>query len=171
MTRFLLSMLCILSFMSCETQAIVRYCHETAEEDREQARLELEALQAECPSAVVGQMLETTRVDDNHYETRVCMTIDMPESDIKRLYAILKQVRPNPRYVRSTGGCVIPPYRVSYSNRFLLTIQGQERELIWQHIREDNRYGEPKWLLDKTLISEYRSLMFKYTPKRPKNKR
>ena len=157
--------------MCCETQAIVYLQHETAEKDRDQARLELEALQAECPSAVVGLMLETTRVDDNHYETRVCMTKVMSESDIKRLYAILQQVRPNPHYVKETGGCVIIPYRVSYSNKILLTIQGQERELIWQHIGEDNRYGEPKWILDKTLISELRSLMFKYTPKCPKNKR
>ncbi|MGN0835817.1 MAG: hypothetical protein ACI4OS_00085 [Akkermansia sp.] len=140
--------------------------HETAEADREQARLELEALQAECPSAVVGVALKTTRVDADHAETSVWMTKVMPVADIQRLHALLQHVRPNPRYVKTPA--VIPSYRVWYSNKFLLTIQGQEHELPAGDIREDNTYGEPKWLLDEVRVRELRSLLFKYSPKCPK---
>lgn len=158
----------MLCFLCCETQAKVYVHHETATEDCEQARLELEALQAACPSAVVGQMLKTTRGEGNHYETTVCKTYAMPEADIKRLYALLLQVRPNPRYVRKSGGHKTS-YRVRYSNKIILTIQGKEHELRCGNIQEDNTYGEPKWLLDKAPLSELRSLIFKYTPKCPKN--
>ena len=65
MTRFLLALLSLLSFMCCETQAIVYLQHETAEKDRDQARLELEALQAdpECaePMQLHDQVLTICR--------------------------------------------------------------------------------------------------------------
>ena len=52
MPKFFLAAICLLCFMCGETQAKVRVHRETAIEDRDQARLELDALQKFFPSAV-----------------------------------------------------------------------------------------------------------------------
>ena len=51
MTRFLLCILCLLSFLCAETQAKAYWHYETAEKDRDQARLKLESMQNSSPAA------------------------------------------------------------------------------------------------------------------------
>ena len=158
MPKFFLAAICLLCFMCVETQAKVRVHRETAIEDREQARLELDALQKFSPSA--GEV----RIMKMHSSQTI------PAEDTQRIAYILQQVRYNPDYVRRTGGCKRVGRWIRYSApKLFLSFNGEWREVNIYAItatKEDNK----RWLLEENLLKELLSIVERNAPKQPNKK-
>ena len=167
MPRFLLSILCILCFMSAETQAKVRVHRETAIEDREQARLELDALQKFFPSAgevrIMKMQIRTGKVE----QMTLHSSQTIPAEEMQRVAYILQQLRLNPDYVRRTGGYKRVGRWIRYSApKLFLSFNGKWREVNIYAItatKEDSK----RWLLGENLLKELLSIVERNAPKQP----
>lgn len=167
MTRSHLSILCILSFLCGETQAKVRYHHETAQNDRDQARLELESMQQSAPSGgevrMMKMLVHTGKVEQMTLHSSQTLSAE----DTQRVAHILQQVRPNPDYVRRTGGHKRVGTETRYSApKLFLSFNGEWREVKIYAItatQEDNK----RWLLEEKLLKDLLSIVERNAPKRP----
>lgn len=167
MPRFLLSILCILCYMNAETQAKARVHRETAIEDREQARLELEFLQKPSPSAgevrIMKMLIRTGKVE----QMTLHSSQTLPAEDTQRLAYILQQVRPNPDYVRRTGGCKRVGRWIRYSApKLFLSFNGEWREFNIYAITATEEESI-RWRLEAKLLEELRSIVERNAPKAP----
>ncbi len=167
MPRFLLSILCILCFMSAETQAKVRVHRETANEDREQARLELDALQKFFPSAgevrIMKMQIRTGKVE----QMTLHSSQTIPAEDTQRIAYILQQVRLNPDYVRRTGGYKRVGRWIRYSApKLFLSFNGEWRELNVHAITSSGEMSK-RWQLEENLLEELLSIVERHAPKQP----
>ena len=80
---------------------------------------------------------------------------------------ILMQVRPNPHFVRRTGGYKRVGKRTTYSEpRLFLLIRGEWREFSIYDITETEEMSS-RWLLEEKLLEELLSLVERNAPKRP----
>ena len=154
--------------MSAETQAKVHVHRETAHEDREQARLELDALQKSSPSAgevrIMKMQMHTGKVEQKTLHA----SRDLSPEMVQRIARILQQVRPNPHYVRRTGGHKRVGRRTIYSAPELyLSIRGEWREF---NIYDISATGEiwSRWLLEENLLTELLDIVERHAPKSPK---
>lgn len=170
MPKFFLAAICLLCFMCVETQAKVRVHRETAIEDREQARLELDALQKFSPSAgevrIMKMQIRTGKVE----QMTLHSSQNIPAEDTQRIAYILQQVRYNPDYVRRTGGCKRVGRWIRYSApKLFLSFNGEWREVNIYAItatKEDNK----RWLLEENLLKELLSIVERNGPKQPNKK-
>lgn len=154
--------------MSGETQAKFHYHRETAPEDRQHARLELESMQAAAPVAgevrIMKMQIHTGKVVQETLHSARTLSVE----DVQRVAFILQQVRPNPDYVRRTGGYK----RVGKSTRYsapvlFLSFNGEWRELNDCAITATGEEGK-RWLLEKKLLEELRAIVERNAPKCPK---
>lgn len=170
MLKFFLATICLLCFMCGETQAKVCVHRETVIEDREQARLELDALQKSSPSAgetrIMKMQIRTGKVEQMTLHSSQHLSAE----DTQRVAYILQQVRPNPDYVRRTGGCKRVGRWIRYSApKLFLSFNGEWREFNINAItatKEDNK----RWLLEENLLNELLSIVERNAPKQPNKK-
>ena len=170
MPRFLLSILCLLCFMNAETQAKVRVHRETVHEDREQARLELDALQKSSPAAgevrIMKMQIRTGQVE----QMTLHSSQTLPAEDTQRVAYILQQLRLNPDYMRRTGGHKRVGRWIRYSApKLFLSFNGEWKEINIYAItatKEDSK----RWLLEENLLKELHSIVERNAPKQPNEK-
>ena len=157
-------MLCLLSGV---LQAKSHRLTWRAEEDREQARTELATLQAAAPTraevCIMKQLIHTGKVErETLHAAR-----DLPVEDMQRVAAILQQVRPNPRYVRVSGGHKSVGTRIRYSSpRLFLTVNGERREFRIYSITATDEERK-RWLLEAALLEELLSIVERNAPECP----
>ena len=99
MTRFLLCILSVLCFMCGESYAKAYWHYETAEKDREQARLKLESMQNSSPAAGEVRIMKMVINSGKLEQQTVHASRSFSEKDLNRVSFILMQVRPNPHFV------------------------------------------------------------------------
>ena len=138
-----------------------------AEEDREQARTELAMLQAAAPTraevCIMKQLINTGKVEQETLHA----ARDLPVEDMQRVAAILQEVRPNPHYVRVSGGHKRVGKRTRYSSpRLFLTVNGERRKFDIYAITATDEERK-RWLLEEKLLEELLSIVERNAPECP----
>ena len=167
MTRFLLCILSVLCFMCGESYAKAYWHYETAEKDRELARLKLESMQNSSPAAGEVRIMKMVINSGKLEQQTVHASRTLSKKDLNRVSFLLMQVRPNPHFVRRTGGYKRVGRRTTYSEpRLFLLIRGEWREFSIYDITATEEMSS-RWLLEEKLLEELLSLVERNAPKRP----
>ena len=150
-----------------ESYAKAHWHYETAEKDREQARLELETMQKSSPAAGEVRIMKMVINSGKLEQQTVHTSRSLSEKDLNRVSFLLMQVRPNPHFVRRTGGYKRVGRRTTYSEpRCFLLIHGEWREFAIYNITETEEMSG-RWLLEEKLLEELLSIVERNAPKRP----
>lgn len=168
MTGHLLSLLCLLCLLCGNTQA--KYClhHETAAEDRAQARHELETLQAFRATGGEVRIMKLLIHSGKVEQEKLHASRALPTEDVQRIIDILQQVRPNPNYIRRTGGHKrIGKWTMYSSPELVLSFNGEWREFNIHAITSTGEMSD-RWLLEDKLLEELRAIVERNAPKCPK---
>lgn len=168
MTGHLLSLSCLLCLLCGNTQAKSYLHHETAAEDRAQARRELEALQAFRATGGEVRIMKLLIHSGKVEQETLHASRALPAEEVQRVVDILQQVRPNPNYVRRTGGHKRVGKRTMYSSpELVLSFNGEWREFNLHAITSTGEMSD-RWLLEDKLLEELRAIVERNAPKPPK---
>ena len=139
---------------------------ETAAADRAQVRAEVAAIQSATPTHGEVRVLKRLIHNGRVVEKSVHYSRALSAEDLQRVAEIVQQIRPNPEYVRRTGGHRRAGRRESYSPpRLFLSVGGECREVeVWS--LESDGGESSRCLLAEKLITELRELLNRYVPEK-----
>lgn len=167
MHKLLLSLLSAVIFLCSESQAKVHRHTHRAPQDREQARLEQETMQACRPTGgevcIMKRLINTGKVE---LETRHASRT-LSAEEVQRVADILQQVRPNPHYVRHTGGHKRVGRHTRYSAPLLfLTLNGEQKKVDIYAITATGEERK-RWQLEARLLDELHAIINRNSPATP----